>query len=159
MSSSLPDELRTLYEAEKGSMLAVAIGLLHDRQRAEDAVHTAIASVLRRRFRPRELRPYVYRCIRNAAIDVLRRENRLEMSTHDEIPGSITVEPPLESTALVRSCLAQLEQQQREAVLLCAVAGLTAREAGAALKTSPNTIASRVRRGLERLRTLLEAPE
>lgn len=148
------DALRDLYRTERTRLLAFARGLCGDLETAEDALHSAFERLLRRGSAPRELRPFVYRSVRNAAIDACRRRNHRtpEASTPEEAVYDPSVEEELElSLALQR-----LPQRERVAVVLCLVAGFTAREAGELLGMSSNTVSTRRRRGLERLRKRLE---
>ena len=149
------DELRELYEQERVHLLALARGLAGRADAAEDAVHCAFEGVLRLRQPPRELRPYVYRAVRNAALDGHRRRRnhtRLDDAGEPATPGDGDRDVELSAA------LARLPPKQRIAVVACLVVGFTADEAGRLLGTPAATIATRRRRGLERLRKEFDPP-
>jgi DNA-directed RNA polymerase specialized sigma24 family protein len=72
------DAFAVLYERHRATVLAVSMGVLGSRDDAEDAVQdsfAALASSLRA-HPPRDLRAWLIRVARNAAIDVGRRAGR-----------------------------------------------------------------------------------
>ena len=70
--------VRELYEQGSQALFTYALALTGCRSAAEDAVHDALCRVLARPALPAELRPYVFRCVRNAAIDARRRARAVE---------------------------------------------------------------------------------
>jgi RNA polymerase sigma-70 factor, ECF subfamily len=103
--------------------------------------------------------------IRNKAIDRLRVRQRLERlrdkvttesSFYQEKDETSADEPTLrERSALVRSALQQIPQEQRQALELSFFAGLTHEQIAERLATPLGTIKARIRRGLLRLRDCL----
>ena len=148
------DLLQDMYRRERTQLLAFARGLCGDLETAEDAVQNAFERLLRRSSTPRDLRPFVYRSVRNASIDACRRcSNHRREDPLREIPaGGGDSDETLDLLAGLRA----LPRRERVAVVLCVVVGFTAAEAGRLLGLSPNTVATRRRRGLDRLRRSLE---
>lgn len=130
---------------------------------AEDAVQEAFVRFWRSgRHRVRDPRPYLFACVKTAAMDLRRSRRRRER--REEVAGSDRPEPgpsldcPLEREewrAAVESALAQLPPEQREVLVMKVWGGLTFPQIGEALGVSPNTAASRHRYALQALRGLL----
>src|ERR1700731_2650461 len=76
-----------LYERYRPSVIAVCVGVLGSSHDAEDAAQDAFAAlaVALRGTPPRELRAWLTRVARNAAIDVARRRKRTVLAD-DELP-------------------------------------------------------------------------
>lgn len=153
MRDPFVERLRHLYESSRAELYMYALSITKHPQRAEDAVHAAFQSVLRLRRAPRELRPYVFRCVRNAALDQLRLDGR-EQLTPEIFEREGAPDPAL--PALVEDLLQELPPDHREAVVLKTYSGLTLREIAETRGVSINTAASWYRRGLDHLRKLME---
>ena len=67
-----PQGWAQLIQRYQGRLLAFAQSKLNKHAAAEDAVHAAIVSLLRRGKLPAEIRPYVFRSVRNAVMDGAR---------------------------------------------------------------------------------------
>ena len=146
--------IRHLYEQNRQELYVFALSITGRRDAAEDAIHAAFERLLRRGRAPRELRPYVFRCIRNAAIDELRMRERggaLIAALPDDPPGNGEALEP----RLLAEGLARLNDDERECIVMKTYAGLTFREVAAARRVSLNTAASWYRRGIEKLRRIL----
>ncbi|MEM9065570.1 MAG: sigma-70 family RNA polymerase sigma factor [Planctomycetota bacterium] len=128
---------------------------------AEDAVQEAFLSALRMQRRElkkvRDVRAWMYRLVRNAAMNQLRSETRLRARE----AASPVPEPAQEqgSTTDQLWCLvADLPDDQREAVVLKHVAGLTFDQASIVLEIPRSTIAGRYKSAIESLRVSERAP-
>jgi DNA-directed RNA polymerase specialized sigma24 family protein len=122
--------LRRIYERYKDDLLTVAAGLLTDRASAEDCLHEVFVHLATHAADLRlhgSLKGYLITCVVNRARDLLRRNRRMEPASLAEI-----AEMPAASTP----CAAQIAQE---------------------LVLSINTVQSRYRYGLEKLRALLNA--
>ncbi len=101
-------------------------------------------------------RTWLYRIVRNTAVDHIRRTQRRVKTVSDDL---LPVEPagpdgygPLE----IEAAIAGLPLEQREALTLVAVVGLNYGEAATLLELPEGTVASRVHRARAALRTVLE---
>ena len=109
---------------------------------------------------PRDLRIYVFRAVRNAAIDQVTRSPRLQTISSDSLLECD--EDPAEEAgrrefcARVEGVLDALPDADREAVTLHIFAGLTFREIAEISELPEGTVASRYYRALRKLRTELE---
>lgn len=68
--------LAQLYWQNRQALFSVAWNVLRRRELAEDAVHNAFVQLSRRRSAPQHPRLYAFRVVRNAAIDLARKEGR-----------------------------------------------------------------------------------
>jgi RNA polymerase sigma-70 factor (ECF subfamily) len=158
------DALRRLYEKYSETLGAVAVSLLYDLQTAEDCLHDAFVDfattvpVLRIHS---NLRSYLISCVANRARDILRKKARSpNLNVELANPGSTADEPSSrlitdEDARKVYGALGQLPYEQREVFVLHVQADLTFREIAESAGESINTVQSRYRYGLEKLRTLL----
>jgi RNA polymerase sigma-70 factor (ECF subfamily) len=150
--SSRPDrnELRKLYERHSRGLLAYACSFVASYASAEDVVHLIFARLLRGDI---EIKgspvPYLYRAVRNAALNDIRKRNR-EVDLDE---GWLDSPPGMGQTGLeLQSALRELPEEQREIILLHVWGQMSFEEAATALGISPNTAASRYRYGLSKLR-------
>lgn len=145
------DEVRRLYETQKQALFSYALAITGERRAAEDALHAAFCNVLQRERPSGELRPYLYKCVRNAAIDIRRAERR-EDPPASLFNGKHGVDPIIRLEA--DEALAVLTEDERECVVLKLYSGFTFNEIAEIRHVSINTAASWYRRGIERMRAL-----
>jgi len=158
------DALNQVYRRYKDTLLTVAMSLLNDRHAAEDCLHdvfvhfAAVPGDLRA---TRSLRGYLVRCVANRAKNLLKRQQLQPAPLGDDqdCPDD-TDGPPRklmgsEETTRIFAALAELPDEQREVITLHIHGQLTFREIAGQLDLSINTVQSRYRYGIEKLRTLL----
>ncbi|HUE17323.1 MAG TPA: sigma-70 family RNA polymerase sigma factor [Planctomycetaceae bacterium] len=151
--------LDDLYRQYRRALFLTAWNILRCPSLAEDAVHSAFASLAKLRKPPREPKLYAFRTVRNAAIDFARiRARRREepiLADMERMSFELltTDDEPL---AAVSAALGNLDPVAREVVELHLHAGLTFQEIAALLEEPLPTVASRYRRTIERLRQMLE---
>ena len=109
---------------------------------------------------PADPAAYLFRAARNAAYSRLRWRwirRRLRPSVEQHMALFLADEPTSEGLeTATQEALQQLPVKQREVVMLKIWQGLTFQEIACVLGCSPNTVASRYRYALERLRMLIE---
>jgi RNA polymerase sigma-70 factor, ECF subfamily len=132
-----------------------AVALTGDPVVAEDLVQDAWSSVLESNG-PRT-GPYLFRTVRNAWIDVVRRGRvvRFEALSEPVAGGAPTTGEAPELLA----ALGRLRMEEREALFLCAVEGYTAQEVSDRTGQPRGTVLSLIHRGRVRLRELLGMDE
>jgi len=163
-----PAALRCLYERYKDDLLTVASCLLVDRNLAEDCVHDVVVSFAAGAARIHlrsTLKSYLAASVANQARGELRKrahhvslaggEGDLDHATAGDNP--VAGVEQREETAQVQEALAGLPYEQREAITLHLHGGLTFREIARQQGISINTVQSRYRYGIARLRKLLVA--
>ena len=155
-----------LYDRLGGRLFATARTMLDSTAEAEDVVHDVFVDLARSRERlaaVADLDGYIFTMLRHAVGRRLRRSSlarrmvdRLGRQRIDA-GGFATapVSPPDES---LTAAVAALPPAQREVVALKIDGGLTFAEIAAVVGGSANTVASRYRYALDRLRSAL-APE
>jgi len=153
------DDVRRLYDQHGSALVAYARGFVTDAAAAEDVVHQVFLRFLSVEIRmPDAPVAYVYRAVRNAALNARRSGSRLtELNPQSSVfrHGGEDQEAAL---ALERA-LAELPEEQREVVVMRVWSGLTLEEIAVAVGAPLNTIASRHRYALEKLRVKLRPYE
>lgn len=155
-----------LLREHDDAMRALVFSLVRDRWVMDDVLQNAYEKAYRAlpSFRGESsFKTWLHRICHSTAIDMLRYEG---LRRHDDLADhdSRTRCGPGESTGAVErvnldGALARLPEQQRTALVLVAVNGLSYDEAAVAVGTTAGTIASRVSRGREALRRLLGMPD
>lgn len=156
--------LEAVYREHRQGLYSLAVTVTASHQLAEDAVHNAFERLIRKRIPKDNLVPYVYRAVRNAAIDLRRKgkaQDRLCVTLFEE-PGrdSHLVDPTQqllteEMHQQLRKSIESLSENYREAIVLKAFAGLTFDQIGVVTGTSAKTIATRYRRAIGELQDKL----
>lgn len=133
-----------------------AMALVHHREDAEDLAQEAWLN-LNRRYGKVASKAVLFTTIKNLVIDRYRRGKVVSFETGEELD-----ETPQEAAAApgdaadVESLLGSLRQSEREALFLHYIEGRTAEEIGRMTEQPRNTVLSLMRRGLQKLRTLVE---
>ena len=159
-----PDAFGTLVSRYYDACWRFAYHMLGERADAEDVVQDAFlrAYLAIGRYDERDqFRGWLFRILTNQCHNALTsRGRRTRRFVQDEIALESAPAPPLglgtgvEDAALVRA-LSQLEPLQREALLLKYAEGLEYGEMSAMTGAGESALKMRVKRGSERLRTLL----
>ena len=161
------------YHKLLDEVLPVLRGIVHARMRdhgaAEDVVQNTLLSIHRARhtYRPeRPFGPWMRAIARNAMIDSFRstgRRREREVGVEAiELLASGETEPLGESGELspvLREAMANLPQNQRDAVELIQLRGLSVAEAAARVGVSAGALKVRAHRGYRALRKALEGVE
>jgi len=159
------DALRRIYEKYIDDLLRVATSLLSDIQSAEDCLHDVFVdfagSVDGSMIRS-NLKSYLISCVANRARDQLRRQIRQSKSQRNKLCSqSIPINPTkqlieAEESARVFAAIAELPYQQREVFVLRVQGQMRFREIAGLLGLSINSVQSRYRYAIEKLRTILK---
>lgn len=164
------DAFRTVYRAVQPRLLGYIRTLVGDPD-AEDVASEAWLQIARDLDRfsgdADRFRGWAARIARNRALDHLRMRGRRPAIGGDETElsgkpaGSDTADEAIEALATGRtmSLIAQLPQDQAEAVVLRVVVGLDAKSAAQTLGKRPGAVRTAAHRGLKRLAELLRADE
>ncbi len=158
------EALQQVYHQTKHDLLTVAMSLLCHLEAAEDCVHdvfTQFAAAQDHVQVTRNLRGYLMRCVANRAKNMLKqqqvrrryqgRPERFARSAGSPVGCLIATEQSLQ----VFEALAQLPEDQREVITLHLHGQMTFREIALHMGLSANTVQSRYRYGIEKLRSLL----
>ncbi|HEY8992014.1 MAG TPA: sigma-70 family RNA polymerase sigma factor [Luteolibacter sp.] len=108
--------LREVFEAEETPLLHYAYGLTGVRETAEDLVQEAFLRLHRHWHEVRQPRPWLYRCVRNLALNHLRRSRRESpLDQFHEIPSPAADAHlgRLEAMGTLRQLMAELGEDDR----------------------------------------------
>ncbi|WP_164254798.1 RNA polymerase sigma factor [Streptomyces sp. S4.7] len=164
------DAFRTVYRAVHPRLLAYIRTLVGEPD-AEDVASEAWLQIARdlERFSgdADRFRGWTARIARNRALDHIRMRGRRPASGSDETElagkaaDSDTANEAMEalSTGSTMALIAQLPQDQAEAVVLRVVVGLDAKSAARTLGKRPGAVRTAAHRGLKRLAELLGADD
>ena len=162
---------RRLYEATAPSLLGVALRILKDRGRAEDAVQEAFVNVWQRAGSYREAAGtplgWLVAIVRNRALDALRSGSRhaaASLTENDDATADVPDERPdplglltrAADAMAIRACLETIDGSQRQCLALAYYHGLTHSELAAHLGSPIGSVKVWLRRGLEKIRRCLE---
>jgi RNA polymerase sigma-70 factor (ECF subfamily) len=153
------EDVRRLYDQHGPALVAYACGFVRDTAAAEDVVHQVFLRLLStERTMPDAPVAYVYRSVRNAALNA--RRSGLKLTELDPQSSVFQHRDGNQEAALaLEKALAGLPEEQREVVVMRVWSGLTLEEIAAAVGAPLNTIASRYRYALEKLREKLRPYE
>lgn len=128
--------------------------------RAEDAVQEAFYKLFRLQKKPRHLEAYVFRSVRNAAWDQLRKnpsaQTDISESIFDPHDGPAETIVQKEYKEKLSRLLKELSADERETIISHIWADLSFRQIAKIRQNSINTVSSWYRRGMEKLRRQLE---
>ena len=140
------------------TMFRAAKAILQNDQDAEDAVQEAICTAFARRDSLREMdkfRPWVLRILTNKSYDACRkRRNTVDLEAAGEVPAATGLDTA-ERLSLWQAVMS-LSDDLRATVTLFYYDGMSVREIGGILGISEAAVKTRLRRGRERLRLLLD---
>jgi RNA polymerase sigma-70 factor (ECF subfamily) len=154
------DEIETLYRQYGAALLLFASAISGDRGRAQDAVHQVFLKAIENGSVSQAInkKAYLFACVRNAVLNdakVQDRTMRLDVN-------SAWFSPPGRDYAgeqNLRRALGKLPDDQREVIVLHVWGELTFSEIADLLGVSSNTVASRYRYALAKLRGSMLAKE
>jgi len=158
------DALQHIYEKYVVYLVTLATALSNDVSTAEDIVHDVFVSFAQSAERLRlegSLKAYLATCVVNRLRDRVRSKQR-QSSTLDETRsiGSTTRGPDLsavcsEELQQLSRAIAQLPHEQKEVVMLHLHGGMMFKQIAKSQEVSINTVQSRYRYALDKLRSLL----
>lgn len=156
-------DLERLYCEQRQQLFTCAIAVTRSAALAEDAVHDAFCNVLRQDQPWGNLKAYVFRAVRNAAIDHARRSAGRDLPLPDFVfDPQLQPEQSAENAEFrqrVVESLLELSADERETVVQHLYGELTFQEIATIRDAPLGTVVSWYRRGLEKLRTQLEVPD
>lgn len=147
-----PDEVKSLYEKHGAALVGYACSYGLDRASAEDVVQQLFLKMLgAKAFAPQAPAAYLFRAIRNASLNMGRDRHR-EAALDNTESWFIHPNGSQDEVLTLQKALQELPEEQRETVFLKVWSGMTLQEIADVTKSPLNTVASRYRYGLEKLR-------
>lgn len=162
-----------LYDRYASVVFGLALKMLGDREVAEEAVQEIFWRVWQRAksFDPsRAFAPWLFGIAHNYCIDELRRRRARPQPVYEDddhpVLSSIADDADVSEAALqseqrrvVLNALRELPTEQRQALELAYFGGLTQQEIATRLGNPLGTIKTRMRLGLQKLRSLLQGQQ
>jgi RNA polymerase sigma factor (sigma-70 family) len=147
----------TSIEVLLPELRAYAHSLSSDANVVEDLVQDAVERCLRSEQSPvtlADLRPFMFRVIRNLYYDELRRlrVRREYLTRVKRLSGETAANPDLARDALIRIAFERLPEDRREVLFLVDVMGFSYEEAASVIGVAKGTIMSRLSRARKALR-------
>jgi RNA polymerase sigma-70 factor (ECF subfamily) len=166
------ERFESLYRSSRDDVYAYVMTLLRDQAAAEDVTALAFERAYRRRRtfdrRRGEERAWLFGIARNAALDELRRRQRLASLVFepaaDEDPDApaTAIDPDDDEVILrrttVRHALTELSARDRDLIALKFHAGLTNAEIARVLGISESNAGTLLHRTIQKLRKACNAP-
>jgi RNA polymerase sigma-70 factor, ECF subfamily len=162
------EALRDLYVQYGRIVYGLTYRLTRDAQLAEEATQDTFATLWRRAgtYDPERAKvtTWLFVIARNRAIELLRSRNRVP-EPHESIETVGEADDPADLVALaddaerIARAMAELPESQLEVIRLAYFDGLSHGEIADRLGQPLGTVKSRIRLGLDRLRTILELPD
>ncbi len=162
------EALREIFERHHQKVYRVAYGVLRQREEALDIVQEVFIKLFRsiKNFRGKSrFSTYLYRMAVNTAIDHVRKAGKSHVSSLDQEEGIQPAEEPerrpdriflyKEMEGKVNEALNELPADQRTAIVLREVEGLSYQEIAETMKSSIGTVMSRLHYGRKRMQELL----
>ncbi len=164
-----PDALKELFEKYHKRVYGIAYGVVRQREDALDVVQEVFTKLFQaiRGFRGKsKFYTYLYRMAINTAIDHTRRRGKFSASSLDEegavqpaepeerAPDRVLLDKELEDK--VKSALEKIPVDQRTALILREVEGLSYQEMAEVMGSSIGTVMSRLHYGRKRMQALLK---
>jgi RNA polymerase sigma-70 factor (ECF subfamily) len=161
----------TLYARHRGPLFRFLLRQIGSQQFAEDVFQEVWSRIIRNRqgYRPTaKFTTYMYHIARNCSVDHFRRRGKLQATEHEfddttKEPAASTNNPLVEAQAAdiratLITALGELPDEQREAFLLHEESGMTLDEIGTVTGVGRETVKSRLRYALAKLRKCLPEP-
>jgi RNA polymerase sigma-70 factor (ECF subfamily) len=150
--------LEEVYDAYSTALYRHALTILGSTSDAEDVLQDVFLQLVRRRGGPiKDLKAYLFTAARHQSCSSLRRRRHDAQGCDAEAARPAPEDGPEQfaDRHVLREALQALPSEQREVVILKVYEQLTFEEIGRAVKASVNTVASRYRYALQKLRKAL----
>lgn len=160
-----PAAVELIWDRYGHDLLTFLMATLGSRHDAEDVLQVIFVRIVtKRRLLAKAERPdaYMFQIARNEAVEFLRKRRRKPNNGSQMDSWLATVdtgENAMELGEELQTALARLPQAQREIVVLKVYREKTFREIAGLLRLSLNTVASRYRYAMDKLRDLLKDTE
>jgi len=156
------DDFRAIVDRHQQPIFRFALGLLGNREEAEDitqeAFLAAFANLSGYDSSRAAFSTWLFTIARNRCVNLLKRSRPIALNEPDSI-GDVTSADPIASQELSQQldrALAALPAEQRSAFFLAEIEELPYAEIARIERTSLGTVKSRIHRAKQRLQSLLE---
>lgn len=160
------DALRQIYEKYREDQLVLAIALLSETSAAEDVLHDVFVTFVQRLATfelTGSLKSYLATCVANRARNLNRAKSGKAAGLQEAVFADSEPNRPEQSIMCneelrqLRAAMAQLPFEQREVIMLHMRGGVSFAEIAQSAGISVNTVKSRYRYGIDKLRSVLQS--
>lgn len=145
--------LEQLYEAAAPAVYGMALSILKNEADAEDILQETFVTILRTagQYQPQgKPMAWIITITKNFSYRLLKRNARYAPLSDGALFSSSFCDP--EDRLLLQSCMTRLSDEERQIVILHAVAGCKHRKIAEMLGLSTSTVLSKYHRALKKLR-------
>lgn len=155
-----PAELASFFDAHAATLILFARQWL-EQSAAQDVVQDAFVRLMAQTRRPDNVKAWLYRTVRNAAISFARsnaRRSRREMRLAEERSEYFEPQPDdLIDASAARQALESLAGEQREVIVMRLWAQMTLGEISEITGEAVSTLFARYRAGLAEIKRIMES--
>jgi len=161
------DALCRIYKKYKDNLLRLASALLNDTSAAEDIVHDFFVSFAQSTEKLKlngSLKSYLATCVANRVRNANKARQRQETAGLNEAESAVSNSKRPEQWIIcseqlrqLNNAMAQLPEQQREVIILHLQGEMKFKAIAELQGVSINTVQSRYRYGLDKLRSILDS--
>jgi len=160
------EALERIYDKYESYLITVATALLNSTHAAEDVLHDFFISFVTSADQIKlngNLKGYLATCVANLARNRIKRGQLEPIALDDDnaiesaAPGPDLLAIQKEETTILNQAISQVPYEQREVVVLHLQGNLKFTQIAELRGTSVNTVRSRYRYGLDKLRSLLNS--
>jgi len=154
------DALARFYEQTRGAVYGYALSVLKNEQDAQDALHDCYLLIVRNAGAYRSQgKPmaWVFTIVKNICLQQLRQRRRTDGEANAQAYSfELCEEMNADDRLTLTACMERLSDEERQIVVLHAVAGFRHREIAKAMSLPLATVLSKYHRALKKLRTVLD---
>ncbi len=153
-------KIETLYRQHGSALLLFASAITGERSRAQDTVHQVFLKLLENGnlHHAEDEKAYLFACVRNAALNEVKARRR-DVALDDEPAWFSSPNRDDAEELNLRRALCALPDDQRQVAILHVWGELTFLQIADLLSISSNTVASRYRYAIDKLRKAMCAKE
>ena len=156
-------EVKRAYDEHADELYKYALMILADHEAAGDAVQQVFVKMMKMGNRILQIESYdgyLRRAVRNECYEIIKKHTRFrsfvdELSSMAIIEGSAKQEPDEDEREGLENAIKRLSPEQREVLHMKVYENKTLAQIASVIDVSVNTVASRYRYALDRLRTML----
>ncbi len=152
-------DLELIYRRYRRQLFTCALAITRCRELAEDAIHEAFCRLIRRERKPRDLKVYVFRAVRNAALDQVRGKRPSTVGGDESIfEEEVAARDRVASDEMkteIEHALLSLAERERETIVQHVYGELTFREIARIRGVPVGTAAAWYYKGLKTLESRL----
>lgn len=160
-------KFESIYNEHHKKMMNIAYSITKDQYDAEDAMHTALLAIAENIDKIKAdnkdmLKSYLYKTVKNAAIDILRKKSKTPLITslddvqfadNEELEEYVCIK---EQYIILATKIKSMPSAYRDVLVLHWLHNLTVEEISVLLHRKRNTIKSQLNRGNKILKDILK---